>query len=137
MKVLFDTNVVLDVLLDRKPHVDASLALMTQVEQKKIKGYLCANSVTTLDYLITKTLNRTQAKHTIKNLLSLFSIAPVNESTLRIALDLDFSDFEDAVLYQSAIDAGINAIVTRNGRYFKKAKLPIYSPQELLNLDNF
>ena len=134
MKVLFDTNVIMDVLLDRQPHAVTAVALLAAVEQDRVDGYLCANSVTTIDYLITKTLSRVAAGVAVRNLLSLFAVAEVNRTTLLVALDLGFGDFEDAVLYQSGLAAGVDAVVTRNGRDFKQANLPIYSPGELYGL---
>jgi predicted nucleic acid-binding protein len=134
LKILFDTNVVLDVLLDRRPHVRTAIALMSGVERGQLEGYLCANSVTTIEYLTTKTLDRVAARKAVKSLLAIFRIAEVNQATLVLALDLSFTDFEDAVLYQAGVGAGVDAVVTRNGRDFKNAELPIYSPQELFGL---
>lgn len=134
MKVLFDTNIILDVLLDRAPFVEYSAALLSRVEHKKIEGYLCATTITTLDYLISKALNKDLAKIEIKKLLHLFSIAPVTSPVLEQAIDSSFADFEGAVQYFSATSLNINAIVTRNPKDYKKALIPIYSPKELLIL---
>lgn len=133
MKILFDTNVILDLLLDRKPFVEHAQSLFEKVEAGKIDGYLCATTITTLDYLLTKALSAKEATHIIKKLMKLFEIAPVNRLILEDALDSSFADFEDGVLHAAAIHCGAQAIITRNEKDFPKAKLAIYTPEELLN----
>lgn len=131
MKILFDTNVVLDVLLNRAPHATVAIELFSAVEQKRIQGYLCATTLTTIDYLATKIVGKADAKVAIGALLELFFIAEVNQQTLKAATLSDFADFEDAVLYHAGIYAGVNGFVTRNGKDFKTATHPIYTPDEL------
>ena len=133
MKILFDTNIVLDVLLDREPHSVLAIQLFSAVENKLIDGVLCATTITTIDYLITKSKGRAASKDAISCLLDLFEIAEVNTATLRSALDSNFTDFEDAVLYFSGESFGVDAVVTRNTHDFKLATLPIHSPFELLS----
>ncbi len=72
MKILFDTNIILDLLLDRQPFVNNAQALFEKVESGKIEGYIGATTVTTLDYLLTKSLSMNEAKKIIKKLLKLF-----------------------------------------------------------------
>ncbi len=133
MKILFDTNIVLDVLLDREPHSVLAIQLFSAVENKLIDGVLCATTITTIDYLITKSKSRTASNEAILCLLDLFEIAEVNTATLRSALDSNFTDFEDAVLYFSGIAQGVDGVVTRNSNDFKLATLPIYSPSDLIS----
>lgn len=133
MNILFDTNVLLDVLLDREPFAVDGAFLMTKVEQSEIVGYLCATTVTTIHYLIAKALGAKEAGRHIQSLLSLFVIAPVNRAVLEQALAASFTDFEDAVLHAAACHAGVQSIVTRNVRDFSKATLPVFAPGELIN----
>ena len=134
MKIVFDTNVVLDVLLIREPYAQMSMNLFDAVVSKDIEGYLCATTVTTIDYLVSKCLGKPKAKDLVTGLLDLFAIAEVNEAVLTQAINSDFHDFEDAVLYQAGSNAGVDGFVTRNGKDFKMAKLPIYQPDELARL---
>lgn len=134
MKTLFDTNVVLDVLFDRTPFSQSASQLFAAVEYGMMNGFLCATTVTTIHYLAAKTIGRERANAEIRKLLTLFQIAPVNHLTLNQAIDSGFSDFEDAVLHESAYHAGIDAIVTRNANDFRTAKLPIYAPNDLLHI---
>jgi len=132
MNILFDTNVVLDVMLDRTPFSAPAGHLLSLVEQGEISGLICATTVTTIHYLATKIVGKEQTQNQIRNLMILFDIAPVNRPVIEYALKSKFSDFEDAVIYQSASHAGAEAIVTRDIKGFKKSKLPIYSPTEML-----
>lgn len=129
MKVLFDTNIILDVLLSREPYLPHAVALFNAVENQIIQGYLCATTITTIDYLAVKTLVIADSKLAVSQLLALFVIAEVNRRTLVSALS---SDFEDAVLFHAGFDAGVDCVVTRNTQDFKTNKLPIYRPDELL-----
>jgi len=131
LKVLFDTNIILDVLLDRKPFVEFSSSLVSFVENKEIEGYLCATTITIIDYLVAKAHGRKKAKLTIHKLLSIFQIAEVNKDVLLLSTDSKFSDFEDAVQHYAGQLASVDSIVTRNNADFKQAEYPVYSPDEL------
>ena len=134
MRVLFDTNVILDVLLNREPFVVNSALLMGHVEKSDIEGYLCATTITTLDYLLSKALNKHEARVGIQKLLSLFKIATVNCTVLELSVNSNFSDFEDSVQYFSGVCSEVNALVTRNTKDYKNTELPIYMPDELLQI---
>lgn len=134
MSILFDTNIVLDVLLDRKPFVHDSELLFSYVESGKITGFLAATTITTIYYLANKVVGAAPAKTEISKLVKLFEIAPINRMVLEDAILLGFPDFEDAVLHESARHIGATAIVTRNHKDFQKATLSVYSPSELLKL---
>jgi predicted nucleic acid-binding protein len=131
VKILFDTNIVLDVLMDRLPHSDSAADLFSKVEDGTIIGYLCGTTITTVFYLAAKTVGAARAQEEIRKLLSLFEVAPVNRQVLESALVLDFSDFEDAVIYEAACHIGADAIVTRNQKDFRKSRIPVYSSEEM------
>jgi len=134
LRILFDTNVILDVLLDRKEFVEHSARIMGMVERKAIDGYLTATTITTLDYLISKTKNRKQARSEIRKLLTLFNIAEVNSKVVDLSANSDFEDFEDAIQYYSAECCGAKGLVTRNAKDYKNATLPIFTPEELARI---
>ncbi len=131
MKILFDTNVVLDVLLNRESYALDGITLFTAVENKITQGFLCA---TTIYYLCTKAIGRKPARQAISALLALFSIADVNQKTLVAAIESEFSDFEDAVLYQAGVQVGVDGFVTRNINDFTLAERSIYTPSELCGI---
>ncbi len=134
MKILLDTNIVLDVLMDRMPFADAAMELFSKVENGSIIGYLSGTTVTTVYYLAEKTVGGSRAQEEIKKLLSLFEVAPVNRSVLEAALADDFSDFEDAVIHEAACHVGVEVIVTRNQKDFKKSRITVYSAEELVKI---
>lgn len=133
MKILFDTNIVLDVLLDREPFATSAAQLFSKVEKGELFGCLCATTITTIHYLVRKTFGGHQARTHVGSLLSLFEIAPVNRAVLEGALKLDFQDFEEAVIHEASIHAGVQALVTRDFNGFRRTTIPVYSPDELLS----
>jgi predicted nucleic acid-binding protein len=131
VRVLFDTNVVLDVLLDRAPHVDAASRLFTLVDNGRVEGLICATTATTVHYLAAKGLGQRRARELVGQLLDLFAVAPVDRDVLHAALALELPDYEDAVLHEAARRVGAG-IVTRDRTGFANATVPVFAPRELL-----
>ncbi|MEI6207371.1 MAG: PIN domain-containing protein [Desulfuromonadales bacterium] len=131
---MFDTNILLDLLMDRAPFSDAAAELFSKVENGIITGYVCSTSITTIHYLVSKAIGSTRAKEEVKKLLLLFEVAPVNRIVLESALTTHFADFEDAVVYEAACHVGAEAIVTRNQKDFRKSGLSVYSSTELAGI---
>lgn len=134
MKILFDTNVILDVLLDRDPFVGPASILFSFVENGKIEGYVSASSITTIHYLATKIMGAQKSRQTIRKILELLAVSPVNRIVLAAALDSKMKDYEDAVIYQAAYHGGCHAVVSRNKKDFKPTEIPIYTPSELIKI---
>ncbi|WP_456425756.1 PIN domain-containing protein [Rhodocaloribacter sp.] len=134
MRVLFDTNVLLDVLLRREPFVAEAAELMMHAEQGRISGLVCATTVTTLFYVGAKQVGMRAARAHLRDLMRIFEVAPVSRAVLEDALSLSFGDFEDAVLHEAARHARAEALVTRNTRDFEKATLHVYAPGELAHV---
>ena len=112
--------------------------LIYEVERGRVQGYLGATTLTTIFYLSAKLGGRESALAQVEQLLRLFEVAPVTRAVLTEALELDFGDFEDAVLHEAGRRVGVEGIVTRDARGFRGASLRIYSPEELaaaLDLD--
>jgi hypothetical protein len=97
-----------------------------------VQGYVAAHSLTTLFYLIQKGESSAGARATITNLLQFLKIAPVDQSTLEQALNLDFRDFEDAVQMISAVQNKTDCLVTRNIKDYQPALLPVMQPVDFL-----
>ena len=134
MKVLLDTNIVLDLLMDRLPFSNDATELFSRVEDGTIIGYLCGNTITTVYYLASKVLGGATALEEIRKLLTLFEVAPVNRHVLESALVTGFSDFEDAVIHEAACHVGADALVTRNQKDFKKSRISVYAPEEIVKI---
>lgn len=125
---------MLDLLLDREPYASHAADLLSRAEVGEVNGCLCATTVTTLYYLAAKAVGKDPALTAVRDLLVFLEVAPVNRSILEAALNSGFLDFEDAVLHEAARQASAQAIVTRNLEDFKKAALPIYSPESSCEL---
>jgi len=134
VRVLFDTNVILDLLLDRKPFSEHSAVIISEVEKGKITGVLSATTITTIYYLVAKYLSKKEADRSMELIFSLFEIAPVNRTVLETAKRLNFNDFEDAVIYASAIHSKVDSVITRNIKDFKSKEIPVYEPAEFLKI---
>lgn len=130
--MIVDTNVVLDVLLARKPFVQPAASVFALAEQSRIDAFLCATTVTTVDYLLSQSLPRAAARKALHRLLELFEIAPVNRSVIEEALQSKMGDFEDAVLAHAGSLVRVDAIVTRNTSDFRRAPVKALDPAELL-----
>lgn len=131
-RVLIDLNVVLDVLLDRAPHAEASAALWAAVEMGEAEGLLAAHCVTTLHYLASRSGGREFGDRCVADVLSVFTVAPLDAGVLEAALALGWTDFEDAVCAASSTAAGCHFIATRDPRGFKRSTCPALAPKEAL-----
>lgn len=134
MRVLFDTNILIDFLLDRAPFADAAADLLSKADRGEIQGLACANSFTTIFYLVQKAVGLAAARRHTRALLSILEVAPVSRATLEHAADSVMSDFEDAVIAASGRQANAECIVTRNERDFANSPIPVHSPKTLLKL---
>ena len=131
MRVLFDTNVVLDVLLDRRPFRETAAKLVARVERRELTGVLGATTLTTIYYLVAKYLGSEEARTAVRDLISLFQIAAVDRRVLSAAIESSIKDFEDAVLVEAGTVEAVDAVVTRNPDDFRNSSLNVLSPQQL------
>ena len=126
--LLLDLNVILDVILDRRPDAGAAAALWGAIEAGQGRGLIPAHGITTMFYLIEKARGGAFARRGIERLISVFGVAPVNEAVVRRALAFAWRDFEDAVSAAAAEASGCEAIVTRDPSGFPDAPLPVVDP---------
>jgi predicted nucleic acid-binding protein len=133
-RILFDVNVVLDVLLDRKPHAEASAAAWAAVETGMAEGLLAAHAVTTIHYLVRKETGAAKARGIISSILRVFGIAAVNSTVIQEALQLSCSDFEDAVMAAAARLASCDYIVTRDPKGFRGSPVRPLTPEAAIPL---
>ncbi|WP_457602611.1 type II toxin-antitoxin system VapC family toxin [Nitratifractor sp.] len=133
MKVLLDTNIILDFLLEREPFASDARQIVAAIERGEIEeGYLCPTSVTTLHYLIAKAASVKTADEMIAKLLRLFRISQMDKTILLEAAERNGSDYEDSVIYTSALHTAVDAIVTRDAKGFKRSKVSTFTPSEFL-----
>ena len=134
MKILLDTNVVLDLLMKREPfHADAA-KIFSKIERGVVHAYVCTTTITTIHYLLSKQLSSQQSKRGITLLLKLLDVAPVDKDVLLMAEDAGFKNYEDGVIYASAKKVRAEAIVTRNEKDFTLSEIAVYSPAVFMGL---
>lgn len=131
-RVLFDVNVVLDAILQRAPHVVAAEQLWAMVERGEIRGYIPAHGVTTIFYLLRKSLGSEGATTTVGALLQVFRVAPVDAHVLAAALASGFPDFGDAACAAAAAASQCTTILTCDPKGFAGSLVPAVSPEGLV-----
>ena len=133
MKILIDTNVILDVLCNRQNFVDDSLKVFKYCEADQITGYISALSIPNIVYIMRKELDSEKIKEILTTLTSIFTVVDLRESDLLKATDMDFSDCEDALQSVCAARAKVHFIVTHNIKDFQNSAIPAIKPSELFD----
>jgi predicted nucleic acid-binding protein len=133
-RILCDTNVVLDVLLDRQPYAEASALVWAAVETGVAEGMLAAHAVTTIHYLVRKEKGPLKARRVVAAILRVFGVAAVDGAVVQEALQLPCSDFEDAVTAAAARMAGCECIVTRDPKGFRGSPIRSLTPEAVMPL---
>ena len=131
--LLLDLNVILDVILDRRPGADAAAALWAAIESGQGRGLIPAHGVTTIFYLLEKARGAGFARDGVGRLLGVFGVAPVNDTVVRRALLLGWPDFEDAVCAAAAEASECEAIVTRDPDGYPNPPIPVIDPAAALS----
>lgn len=135
MKILVDTNIILDVLLKREPHNKAAQVIMTKCADREIAGYLAAHSIPNIFYVLRKEYSQEERRKFIRNLCEIFRISDLNAEKIISAIDNgQFSDFEDCLQEECAVAEVVDYIVTRNPADFKKSRVKVIEPDEFVRL---
>ena len=132
MRILVDTNVVLDVLCDRQPFTADALMVFKLCEANKVQGVLSALSVPNIMYVMRKDLDIARIRSILSTLFLIFSVDDLRGSDLIAAAELSFADYEDALQTICAKRSGADYIVTRNKKDFTGSNVPVLSPKEFL-----
>ena len=131
MKLLVDTNVFLDVVLERKSLMRESAAVLDAIEDGRAEGYVSSHAVTTIHYIVARANGGAAAVTAISDILDLCEVVAVNEADFRRALALGLKDFEDAVQVAAALHAGADYLVSRNEKDFKNSPIDVRSPSTI------
>jgi len=133
MRILIDTNIVLDVMLKREPFYRMSLEILSLVKRDDVEEYISASTVTDIYYLAYRQLrDKGIVKNLMKELLTVVSVASVSGQEIENAISLEWNDFEDSVQYSVAYLQEMDGIVTRNPNDYREAKIKVWKPEELL-----
>jgi predicted nucleic-acid-binding protein len=133
-QVLFDSDVLLDILAQRQPFVIASAQALNTVMKKQVQGFVSGHAVTNIFYILRRQIGSEAARKLIENLLQHIQIASVTNQVIHQALQSPIKDFEDAVTSAAAMSAGLEIIVTRNKADFVASLVPAMLPEELLKM---
>lgn len=133
MIVLLDTCVIIDVLQDRQPFSEAAKKIFIAVANKQIEGCITAKSVADIYYLTHKaTHSNEKSREILAKLFTLFSLLNTTGDDCKNALFSPIADYEDAIMVETAKNAGIDYIVTRNIKDYSKSPVKVTSPAEFL-----
>ena len=135
MKLLIDTNVVLDVLLRREPFSKTAAEVLNLTQRDDVQEYVSASAITDIYYIANKQMkDRDAVRDLLKRLLMIVSVAAVSEREIQNALNLAWGDFEDSVQYSVALLNEMDGIVTRNPSDYQEANIRIWLPEQALEL---
>ena len=132
MKALIDTNLIIDIACNRQPFIEEAKAIFCRMDGQKLQGYVSASAITDIFYLLRKSKGEEPAFEFLKALLKVVHVLEVNEKTIQAALTSRRKDFEDAVQIEAAAQNAIDIIITRDGKGFKDAPIPVFTPREYL-----
>ena len=135
MRILIDTNIILDVLLKREPFYENAANVLKATENSDIKEFVSASAITDIYYIAYKTLrDKAKVKELLKSILRIVSVAGISAEDIYRSLELDWNDFEDSIQYSSAVGNDMDGLITRNVKEYSLAELPIWTPEAFLEI---
>ncbi|MEK7474659.1 MAG: PIN domain-containing protein [Candidatus Coatesbacteria bacterium] len=136
-KALLDTNVLLDVLAERKSFYADAMRIWTLAESGKIEGHVAAISFTNCYYIVRRYGGRPAAEKAVRLLRDVFKPVDLTSQILTQAIDSGIADFEDAIQFHSAVHAQVPCIISRDPGHFPRAPVTVLSPAEFLAIHKF
>lgn len=136
-RILVDTNIVLDLLAERKEFIVEVQELFTLSDKKELKLYVSSLTFANTYYILSQQMKLTNARKTLRKFKVLVKVLPMDDKIIDLSLESDFNDFEDAIQYHTAIENGLDIIITRNLKDFKTAKIPVLTANDYVKLRKF
>jgi len=133
LRILIDTDVLLDLALGRDPHAAHSARVIQLVQHGFVDGFVAWHTIANIYYMLSSARHRNQALGFIRDLAGIAAVAPVDSEALTVALSLRMTDFEDAMQVASALAAGAEVIVTRNTRDFRTSPIRALTPRDYIS----
>ncbi len=131
-KIFVDTDIVLDLLSGSLPHFNYAAELFSLADENSIKLYVSSLTFANVNYILSRQLSAVQVRKMLLKFKTIITVLSVNDKIIELALASDFHDFEDAIQYNTAIENGINILLTRNLKDFKKAEISILTAQQFI-----
>lgn len=132
-KVLFDTNIILDIALKREPHFEHVFQLFSLIDNKIIEGNITASTITDIYYISKKENGHDASIQFIRHLMEIVDVLGVDKDVILKSLESGMKDFEDAIQVSAAEFNGIEIVLTRNKKDFVGSLVKVHTPQEFLN----
>lgn len=134
MKILFlDTNIVIDLLAKREPFYQSAAKLFSLADKMKLQLCVSALTFANTNYILLKGRKPEEAKLILRKLKLLVKVIGLDDKIIGLSLnDSDFKDYEDAMQYYSALENGVDMIITRNLKDFQKSKIPVLTAEQYL-----
>lgn len=135
MKVLIDTNIIVDFIIKREPFFSASDKIVNLCIDKKIIGYMAAHSVSNIFYILRKNIPSDKRRRILIDLCNIFTVASIDSSKIINALENEnFSDFEDCLQDECAYCADADFIITRNIKDFSDSRIKAIIPEDFIEI---
>ncbi len=132
-KVFVDTNILVDLIADRRPFSKFAIQIFSKAEERKIKLYTSSHSIATTHYLLKKYIDEKELRDVLHSVLDYLNIVAINLDIIKKGLKSKHKDFEDALQIISAYSIDmLDCIVTRNTKDFKGSEIPVLTPDELI-----
>ncbi len=130
--LVFDVNILIDVLQDRQPWSESASQLLSLCDRGIVRGCWCSASVGTVYFLVKREFGPQRAREAIRELSGVLAVLPLDEAMIQDALLSDWPDLEDAIVHASAQHAGATHLITRDPKGFSKASLPACDVEAIL-----
>ena len=135
MKILVDSNVILDVLQMRDAFLSDSYRVLSLCTEDKVEGYAAAHTITNLHYILRKDFKPVERRETVLGVFNVLDIVEINSEMLKTALEnFEFKDFEDCLQDECAAKIEADYIVTRNVKDFENSKIPAVTPEDFMQI---
>jgi predicted nucleic acid-binding protein len=131
-KLFVDTDVVLDLLSARQPHYKFAAELFSLADIESVRLYVSSLTFANVHYVLSKQLSASESRKLLLRFKTLVTVLPINDKIIELALSSSFADFEDAIQFYAAIENNVSILLTRNLKDFKKATIPVMTPQQYL-----
>jgi predicted nucleic acid-binding protein len=132
IKALIDTNVILDIALNREPFFEYSSKIFDKIDDQILEGFITASSITDIYYIASKQKDKFQARKFLISLIQILEVVGVDKDIVIQALESEMSDFEDAIQVFSAKSNSIDLVITRNVADFASSGMKVFTPQEFI-----
>lgn len=132
LRVLFDTNVILDAVLDRRPWATEARKLLDGAAGGAVEGFVAGHAITAIHHVVEREVSMVAAATAVADILTVLEVVALGHAGFERALSMRLADFEDSLQVSAALVAGADYIVTRNAADFRGTPVPTRPPGALL-----